>query len=120
MTHTLYEARMLECRQTSATTWSGVSSENAIFVFPTCSADKCGHWFMERTHTPREFFSQNELSDGEYDYAIACLHNEGWESQDGLRMGRSKYEWMHRPLSDMERLGRCGLIAETYVEVSTN
>ena len=120
MTHTLFEARMLECRQTSATTWSGVSSENAIFVFPTCSANKCGHWFMERTHTVKERFYQSELSDGEYDYAIACLHKEGWESTAGLRVGHGRYEVMHRPLPELERLGRCGLIAETLVEVTGN
>jgi len=75
MTHTIYEAGQLECRQV---------------------------------------FSALPYGQGEYKYAIECLQREGW--QRGRLYDNRAY--LEHQLPDMQKEGRCGLIAETYVEVS--
>ena len=142
MTHTIHEAKQLECRQAFHVEMVGNAQAapgiRPSWDFPKCSADKCGHWHMEVIFEDQWFERANEKIPSEVnphawnnkrepfdDYAIRveAMLADGWKAicpvewkkDHGVRSIR-----LRRELPALKKQGRCGLIAETYVEVSTS
>lgn len=129
MTHTVYEAKLLECRQ--AFTVETGTDNRPVWTFPSCSADRCAHWLMTDSHEIKPF-SRIELEQSQGRPVTPEVWNEyveaqlvaGWSSNGAVNLRNSfgnfhNTVYLCRPLPPEQQRGRCGLIPEITVEVST-
>ena len=123
--HTVYEAKKLECRQTAHSRWTGNS---AHFVFPSCSANACGHWITTETAARKsltiiqeqDYVVHSLITDSEHEAFKARVVKEiveGWKPADKNWTDiKNRTVWLTRPLQPDEQIGRCGLIFDPIIE----